>query len=183
MSLTDIVLVVAYFVLAYLPIAYAAYFLARKGVYGIVVSLLLLAYTIASIFLDVLSPTLVSYPVIGLLLARQASNKLGLSLSYSIVAGFTAIGLLVGMIQLVLWPSEAVTYYDPLGNKFGYWVHEKALEAIGEPVSPYASSTVPLLFQLPYILVVSSLAAWLAIGIVVSLTVKATRYNASATTM
>ena len=180
MSFAGIMFVAAYFVLAYLPIAYAAYFLARKGVYGIVASLFLLAYTIASIFLDALPPTLISYPVIGFFLARQVSSRLGLPLSYSIVIGFTTIGFLAGVIQLVLWPDEASVYYDPLGNNIGYWVHEKAVEVLGEPSSPYASKTVPLALQLPYILMVSSLVTWLTIGIAISLIVKAVKHDSSA---
>ena len=94
-----------------------------------------------------------------------------LRINRKIVLLFILYGTLVGILTILLYPRDPIYLY--ILNAPGLWlgdiVYNLAINLLGNPTSPQAHYTIPWIFRVPQVYLLTSIIFWTLIGITLSL--------------
>lgn len=104
--------------------------------------------------------------VFGAITALRKNNVLP---SVRVAISFLLVGILAGLVGVSMWPRDVgVIFNFPavlLGDKIYHW----SIILLGDPSSPNAHFTIPWVFRVPQVYVISSIVAWGMLGLFVQL--------------
>ncbi|GEM_PF-1820625 len=176
MGIEDIPIIAIYIFLLYLPTLYLSWRLLRLDTLSKAIAYSLIAVVAVSTFFFPGIISLVSYPCLAILLSLPLSRAIT-STRLVVLVGFILSSLVGGIVVVLFWPLELVIHFNMLGTLLADEIHDLVVAKLGEPHSPYASLTIPLVFRYPFVEIIGSLTAWVLVGIILVLVVPLRIFN------
>ncbi|MDP2744760.1 MAG: hypothetical protein Q8P00_06825 [Dehalococcoidia bacterium] len=106
-------------------------------------------------------------------------RRLGVSLGIAVVLAFLALGIVAGLVSYSTWPNDISVIFNIPGALTGDKLYRWSILLLGDPSSSQAHFTIPWILRIPQVYVLSSVIAWLLLGLIVRLAYHAFRRRAS----